>query len=166
MMRTMILLMALLVTGCSLPVHDVEDVYHPLKRIKQSPLRPGSWITTIGTTARVGNLEDWLKKHPPGSPIYHAILMHEREHTVRQLAYGLQDWLGRYLTEIDFMWDEESRGWYIQIQQYRQRGLQPYPEGIAKLLSSYRNFAGRMISYEDALKWVQDVLAGRWHPED
>jgi len=163
-MRATILLTALLVSGCNLPVYDVEAVYRPLERIKESPLRPGDGIATVGVTAWVNDLEDWLKKHPSGSPVYHAILMHEREHTVRQLAYGLRPWLKRYLTDTDFMRDEELKGWYIQIQEYRRRGLQPNPEGIAKVLAGYRNIVGQMISYEDALRWVQDVLSGRWTP--
>jgi hypothetical protein len=160
------MLMVLLISGCATKVHLVPEQYRPLERIKESVLRPGTAITTVGTTARVWDLDEWLAKHPPGGPTYHAILMHEREHTERQLAYGLNAWLGRYLTNTAFMWDEEARGWYVQLREYQRRGLRVNAEGVAKILAGYRNFAGRMISYEDALTWVQDVLAGRWHPSE
>lgn len=165
-MRLVVLLMILLVSGCATKVHEVPEQYRPLERIKESVLRPGSYITTVGTTARVWDLDEWLAKHPPGGPMYHAILMHEKLHTERQLAYGLDAWIGRYLIDTEFMWDEESRGWFLQIQEYRRRGLRPNAPGIAKILAGYRNFAGPMILYEDALKWVQDVLAGRWRPSE
>jgi len=162
----LLLMILLVMAGCTSAVHELPEVYRPLERVKESFLRPGTGITTIGTTARVRDLDEWLAKHPPGGPMYHAILMHEREHTVRQLAYGLNSWLGRYLTDTEFMLDEELRGWYIQLMEYRRHGLQVSPEGVAKSLAAYQSFAGHMISYEDALTWVRDVLAGRWKPED
>jgi len=168
-MRHLLLLMMIWTTaalGCATKSHDLAEQYRPLERVRESILRPGTAITTIGTTAYVNDLDEWLAQRPPGSPKYHAILLHEREHTIRQLAYGQKAWLGRYLIDVGFMWDEESRGWYIQLQEYRRRGLQVNPEGVAKVLAGYRNFAGRMISYEDALTWVRDVLAGRWSPSD
>ena len=153
-----------LASGCATKVHDLAEQYHPLERVKESPLRPGTGITTLGRTAYVNDLDEWLAKRPPGSALYHAILLHEREHTVRQLAYGQTAWLGRYLNDTEFMWAEESRGWYIQLKEYQRRGLQVNPEGVAKTLAAYMNISGRMISYEDALTWVRDVLAGRWSP--
>jgi hypothetical protein len=166
MMRLLIVMMLLLVSGCAAKVHQVPEEYRPLERIKESVLRPGTLITTIGTTARVWDLDKWLAEHPPGGTLYHALLLHEREHTVRQLAYGLKKWLGRYLTDTEFMLDEELRGWFVQLKEYQRRGLQVNLEGTAKILAGYRNFAGRMIDYEDALTWVRDVLAGRWQPTE
>ena len=165
-MRYAVVLLVMLASGCRQATYDVPEQYRPLERIVESVLRPGTAITTVGPTARVWDLDDWLAKHPPGSPAFHAILMHERDHTTRQLAMGLTKWLGRYLTDTEFMRGEELRGWYIQIQEYRRRGISPDPEGVARILAgSYMNFAGRMMSYEDALTWVRDVLAGRWKPE-
>ena len=163
-MRRTLLLIILLVSGCVGSVHNVPEQYRPLERVQGSPLRSNSAITTIGRTAYVNDLGEWLTAHPPGSPKYHALLLHEREHTLRQEAYGLRAWLVQYLADTDFMWAEERVGWYAQIQAYRKAGLTVNPEGIAKLLSSYRNIAGRMVAYEDALAWVRDVLSGRWQP--
>lgn len=169
-MRRTILLTLLLILplnyGCRGPVHELDEQYRPLERVQESVLRPGTAITTIGRTAYVNDLEKWLVDRPVGSPRYHAILLHERLHAQRQLDYGLTSWLARYLRDVDFMRDEELRGWYIQLTEYRRRGLQISPEGVAKTLSNYRNLVGRMMSYEDALTWVRDVLAGRWRPED
>lgn len=165
-MHRVILLILLLATGCSGPTHALDEQYRPLEQIQETPLRPGTAITTIGRTAYVNNLDEWLTRHPVGGPLYHAVLLHEQEHSTRQLNYGLTAWLARYLRDIDFMRDEELRGWYIQVQECRRRGLQVSPEGVAKALSNYRNLVGRMMGYEDALTWVRDVLAGRWKPED
>lgn len=165
-LMTMALLTMITTSGCATKVHPVEERFRPLERIKESVLRPGTGITTIGRTARVNDLDDWLAKHPPGGPRYDALLLHEREHTLRQEAYGLNAWLSRYMTDLDFMWAEEARGWYIQLMEYRRRGLRVNVSGVAKILAGYRNFAGRMISEEDALKWIQDVLSGRWKPGD
>lgn len=153
-------------SGCATKVHQLPERFLPLERVKESFLRPGTGVTTVGTTARVNDLDDWLEKHPPNGPRYDAILLHEREHSLRQLNYGLNAWLGRYLTDTEFMLLEEQIGWYIQIQEYRRRGVMFTPEGIARVMSKYRNFAGPMIDYEDALTWVRDVLAGRWSPPE
>ncbi|MGD9727799.1 MAG: hypothetical protein AB7L09_00100 [Nitrospira sp.] len=163
-MRSLMILV-LLLTGCG-ATHKLDGQYQPLEQIRESVLRPGEAITTVGTTSYVSDLDEWLTKHPPGGPMYHAILMHEREHSIRQKAYGTKSWVGRYLIDKDFMWAEEARGWYIQLKEYQRAGLQVNVPGVAKALSDYRNFAGSMISYQNALTWVQDVLAGRWTPPE
>jgi len=165
-MRKVMLMVTLLVCGCSGPSFKLDEQYAPLEQIRESFLRPGSGITTIGKSCYVRDLDDWLAKHPPGSPQFHAIIIHEQLHTRRQLKMGLTKWLGRYLTELEFMRDEELRGWYLQLQEYRRRGLMVSPEGVARTLANYQSFAGRMMSYEDALTWVRDVLAGRWKPSE
>lgn len=164
---TMLLLAALCVVGCSSQGHELDDRFSPLKRIRESVLRPGTAITTLGDTAWVNDLDKWLKSHPPDGPLYDGILLHEQEHSVRQKAYGLNAWLKRYLTDTDFMRDEELRGWYVQLREFQRRGLRIIPESVAEVLSdpkNYKNFKGAMMSYEDALTWVRDVLAGRWYP--
>jgi len=166
-MRKLILMVILLgAIGCNGAAHAVPERFRPLEQIKESALRPGTAITTIGKTAWVWNLDKWLKLHPPDSPVYDAILLHEREHAIRQLAYGTTSWVARYLRDTEFMRDEELRGWYLQLKEYQRRGLQTNPEGVAKVLAGYYNFSGHMIEYEDALTWVRDVLAGRWRPSE
>ncbi len=162
-MRRLLIMVVLLVSGCS-HAHKLDSQYRPLEQIRESVMRPGTGITTLGKSCYVRDLDEWLEKHPPGSPLFHAIMLHEQLHAQRQLDMGLTKWLGRYLTDLSFMRDEELRGWYLQIQEYRRRGLQVSPEGVAKALSDYQSFAGRMMSYEDALTWIRDVLAGRWQP--
>src|SRR5690606_25002714 len=106
----------------------------------------------------------WLARHPPGSPPYEAVLLHEQVHAQRQVAAGVDPWIQRYLSDRAFMWAEEQRGWYVQLRHLRQRGLGVDAAAVARNLTTYRNLAGAMVSYDEALEWTRAVLEGRWAP--
>ena len=161
-----VLLSVLVASGCSSQVHIVDEQYRPLEKVAETAIPRGSWLTTVGKTCYVNDLDEWLERNPPGSISYHGTLIHEREHTVRQLAYGLSAWIGRYLSDRAFMWAEEAIAWYIELRYYIQRGMRIDVEGVARSLSNYKNATGSMINYDDALRWVQDVVAGRWKPSE
>lgn len=97
--------------------------------------------------------------------MFEAVLLHEQVHSVRQLDHGVTSWIAKYLTDAEFMWDEESRAWYIELRHLWARGLQVDVGGVARNLHRYRTIFGEgMIDYEEATAWVQAVLDGSWEP--
>lgn len=148
-------------------VHRVDPRYAPIEAIVERAPLPGlsrTAATTIGTKVYVADLDDWLARHPPGSPPYEAVLLHEQVHAQRQVAAGVDPWIQRYLSDRAFMWAEEQRGWYVQLRHLRQRGLGVDAAAVARNLTTYRNLAGAMVSYDEALEWTRAVLEGRWAP--
>jgi len=149
------------------PVHVLSAQYRPLKRIvgrRVFPFQSETSITTIGEACYTPNLAAWLKKHPPGGPVFVAVMRHERLHAQRQLAEGVDPWIDRYLNDVHFMWSEEQRGWYEQIRYLKGRGFRLDAKAIARNLKSYSNLRGRMVGYDDALDWAKSVVSGRWRP--
>lgn len=149
------------------PVHVLPATYLPLKRIvgrRVFPFQSQTSITTIGEACYTPNLAAWLKKHPPGGPLFAAVMKHEQLHARRQLATGVDPWIDRYLNDGQFMWEEEQLGWYEQIQFLKGRGFRLDAKAIARNLKTYKNFRGRMVGYDEALKWANDVVGGRWRP--
>lgn len=147
----------------------LDPRWAPLEAIVERAALPGlsnTAATTIGTKVHVVDLAAWLKRHPEGSPRFDAVLHHEQVHARRQLAAGVDPWIARYLRDRAFMWAEEQRGWYEELRHLQARGLQVNPPGVAKVLSKYSNLAGPMVTYDEALAWVQAVLAGTWRPAD
>jgi hypothetical protein len=63
------------------------------------------------------------------------------------------------LSAFTNFWEAEKRGYKAGILHKRKFGLRVNPEALAKTLSgkAYNN----MVSYEEALNWVRDVLNGR-----
>ncbi len=156
-MRALTLLIALL-AGCSSV--ELDPQYRPLTTLREGSPLGESAATTLGSTVYVADLDDWGGRL--GTPRMHALLMHERVHSIRQHEIGLGLWLWRYLTSTKTAWREEQLGWAVQIQELRRGGEQVNPEGIARLLSDYAHPGGQIVSYEDALAFVKSVLAGRW----
>lgn len=165
-MRTIIALLILALAGCTGASHEVHEEFLPLKRVTESPLRSSGYITTVGETAYVNDLDAWLEGHPVNSVRYRASLKHESVHSKRQLDAGLATWLNQYLTDRAFMWEEEKRGWYVELLTLRSGGLPINTNGVADVLAGYSNLSGKMVSREEALAWVNDVMAGRWKPAD
>lgn len=161
-----ILCSLILLVGCNADSLELDDRWAPLELITERPdmLASADVVTTIGHTMYVEDLDRWLLTHPIDSPRFNATLLHERVHSVRQLDMGVTEWLARYVTDTDFMWDEESRGWYETLREWQRTRVQFSPEGVAQTLANYRNIAGPMISYQEALTWIRDVLNGWWEP--
>lgn len=117
-------------------------------------------MTTVGGYVFVSDLGRY---EDLGDPVVRAVLLHERVHAIRQGRFP-PVWIARYLTSREFALEEEKRGWFEQIQELRRQGQTVNAEWVAKTLSGYRHLAGELVSYEDALRWVQDVLRGAWRP--
>lgn len=163
-MRNYLLVFCLLVSSSCAATRDVEANYRPIETMSERPwyasfLGGENTITTVGDTVYVEDLDDYMAKRPAGSPRYDSVMLHEKVHSYRQHQIGVSLWLSKYLSSRSFRWEEESLGWYVQLRMYRRYGLQVIPEGVAKTLSKY-------VDYDEALIWTQDVLSGRWHPED
>jgi hypothetical protein len=165
-MRMIIASLILALAGCTGASHAAPEEFRPLKQVTENSLRSGGYITTIGETAYVNDLDSWLERHPVNSVSYRAKLGHESVHSKRQIDAGLAAWLNQYLTDRAFMWEEEKRGWYVELLALRSGGLPINTNGVADVLAGYSNLSGKMVSREEALAWVNDVLAGRWKPAD
>lgn len=160
MTRFALALLLALAAGCS--SHKLADSYRPLERIREGNPLGSSVATTLGTTVWVADLEDWLEERPEGSPRYEAVLMHERVHAQEQLERGVLAWTARYLSDPDFAWEAEKRGWAVQLRVLQRRGQQINAGGVAKALDNYKVPGGDLCDWQEALQFVRDVLAGRW----
>lgn len=157
--RLLVALAALLLSGCERP-YRLDERWRPLVEVVERPRALGGDVlaTTIGTRVYVPDLDEWEEEFPEGSPQREALLLHEREHAVRQLRMGLGPWLARYLRDRRFMWQEEQRGWELQLRALMEAGAPFDMQGVALSLSRYRNLAGPMIDFAAALAWVQAVV--------
>lgn len=162
-MRYLVVL-ALLLAGCS--SYELEPEWRPLRTIQESQLLTlglsNGGARTINRTVYVRDLDKWFKRYP--EPLFTAVMRHEQVHSRRQRDRGVSEWISRYLVDTDFMWMEESLGWYEQLRWLKQQGQQIVPEVLAQTLHSYRNIRGAMIGYQEALQWVNDVWSGHWSP--
>jgi hypothetical protein len=165
-MRNLILLITLILCpGCFGSTLKLEPQFSPLTEIVEAPGKviPSHTITTIDETSYVTSLPAFLADYPPGSIQYTAILMHEREHVIRENAFpgGTPAWLAKYLADRSFRWQEEKAGWKIEILYNYQHGMFIDAAEIAAALNQNYRFGGRMVSYAEAYQWVLDVMTGK-----
>ncbi len=166
-MRNLLWVLTILMCiGCN--TFELDEKWLPLEQMVERIHVDGQSgiTTTIGTKIYRENINRFLKESPPGSPTFDSLLYHEQVHSKRQLRMGLPKWLSKYGIDTDFMWKEEQLGYYATLMEKRRRRVSIYPEGYAKAMANYVNLTGKMVSYEDALQWVRDVLAGLWKPAD
>ena len=151
-------------------IHELGDEYLPLEKVRERSepfdflVQSPGITTTIGTSAYVKSIDLFLEKYPIGSPGYVALMRHEQEHAKRQLDRGLYQWIAQYGVDRQFALIEEQIGYYYQMRTLMDAGVRILPEVFASRLSNYKNLSGSLISYEDALEWARDVVAGRWLP--
>lgn len=158
--------LAFALSGCA-RTHQLDERWRPLLEVVERPDLPllsPTATSTIGRRIYVVNLDEWLQRFPPGSVQYDALLLHEQEHARRELRMGVDRFLARYFHDPAFQWQEEQRGWYLQIRHLVRNGQSVDARVAATILSQYRNFQGPMVSFDDALAWVRAVLAGQWTP--
>lgn len=158
-MRALLAALAGVLLGCG--SIDLPDEFRPLRHVVEGHPLGGTNVTTVGGYVVVSDLERY---EDLGDPVVRAVLLHERVHAIRQGRFP-PFWIARYLASREFAWAEEQRGWYEQIQSLRRQGQGVNAEWIAGVLSDYWHPMGKLVSYADALAWVQDVLSGRWAPK-
>lgn len=154
------------IVGCSGGVHRLDPRWAPLVEVVERPslILSDEASSTLGNRVYVADLDAWLRRYPDGSVEQEALLLHEQEHALRQQATGLGRWLGRYLNDRAFMWQEEQRGWALELRHLQRHGRPIVRVGIASALHGYRNLAGRMVGFAEALAWIDAVLNGLWMP--
>jgi hypothetical protein len=162
----LLLLSLLLCVGCN--TFDLAEKWLPLTQMVERPHIDGKSgiTTTVGTKIYRENIAGFLEKNPPGSLRFDTLLYHEQVHSKRQLKMGLMTWLVKYGSDTEFMWMEERLGYYAGFMNMRRRG--GYIDAVwkAKSMAKYVGPTGPMVTYEDALKWIQDALSGRWKPDE
>jgi len=171
-MRPFALIALILFAGCQsskTTVFSLDEEWAPLVDIRQKPgvlrnVGSKTAIVTIGKHCFVRDLEDWLETYKPGSPVFRGIMRHEQIHAKRQRKYGIYRWIIRYLYDKRFALQEEKIGFYHEMMERRAIGSDMIPEAVASDLSQYKNLSGRLTSYDSALNWVKEALAGRWKP--
>lgn len=165
-----------LLAGCT--TQSLPDEWSPLSKLVERPSIPGvhaDTVTTRGSSVYVEDLQEFDRLWPPGSVERKALLTHEREHARRQFRYeglpgevALNAWVARYLTDHEFMWQEEQVGWYWEIRILFKAGkwTQDDTKQIAHSMShNYRTVMGkRMVSFAEAKAWIELVLQDRWRP--
>lgn len=161
---TLTISLLLLTSGCN--THSIPSHFSPLDEIIERPFGGDGFVTTFHNDVWVNDIDDFLKRKPVGSPEFNATMIHERVHSIRMGNPITTLWfVAVYVFDRDFMWEEESIGWYFQLQYMKKKGILSPPEVIAVVLTRYENLIGKMISYNDALQWVRDVLTDKWKPD-
>lgn len=161
-----VILCLLLLSGCT--THPIPEHFRPLEELSERPWwLGGESLTTIHTTAWVRDIDAFLRRKPEGSALYNGIMIHERIHSLRMGNIFTTGWfILQYAFSTDFMWEEESIGWYFQLIYLKKKGFMMTPEYTANFLQGvYTNLTGSMISFEDAKQWVEDVYSGKWKPD-
>jgi hypothetical protein len=166
MKKLFLILPIILCLGCN--SFELDEKWRPLEQMVERPHLSGmTYITTtIGTKIYRENIDKYLEDNPPGSPAFDSLLYHEQVHSKRQLKMGLTKWLSKYGVDTEFMWKEEQLGYYAGFMEARKRGLWINAEARARGMAKYTNLSGTMVSYEDALIWIKDVLASKWKPAE
>lgn len=176
-MRSLVLLIPLLLLA-SCTTYELGSKWSPLSKVVERPRLPFTNNTstiTVGSHLYVTDLDQWLEDYPPGSVEFEALMRHERVHARRQFGYmdlpgevAVWAWIGRYLTDREFMWSEEQLGYYESITHlaaHRQWDTARTNRQATVISDHYKTLGGkRMISFAKARRWIEDVLAGRWKP--
>lgn len=92
-----------------------------------------------------------------------ADLVHERVHAIRQDEVGIFMYMLHYKTNPKFRLQEEKLAYYIGMRHYMRHGHPVDTAYYANALSS-DTYEG-MISYDEAKKWVEDVVSGAYNPK-
>lgn len=168
-MRRLPLAVLFLLAGCN--TYDLPERWRPLEQIVERPSLPfvgDQAITTTGPRVWVRDLDAFLRKTPPGSVYFEGLLRHEQAHAIRQGGIPSRlDWERRYVTDVEFMWQEEQVGWWFEIHHLATNGYVPRTELIARALASYKSVGGDyMVSEKDAFRWIEEVLGGGWRPPE
>jgi len=163
-MNKLLIVLVLIFSGCN--TFDLDEKWLPLEQMVERLHIGGQEgiTTTVGTKIYSEDIDDYLEKNPPGSVGFDSLLYHEQVHSKRQLKTGVTKWIYEYLHNTEFMWKEEQLGYYVAIKNIRSRGYSILVENVAKAMSGYQNLVGSMVSYDDALQWVNNVLSDKWIP--
>lgn len=176
MTRTLTLLILALLAGCTCePIEGHGPLNEICERVKLPWKHSDNVYTTVGTNVYTTSLERFNARHPHGSVEREALLRHEQVHARRQFDYldlpgemALWTWIARYTTDAKFMWQEEQHALYAGIIYLKEQGRWNQQDTFEKaegLERSYRTVTGKkMISFSEAVEWINQVLGGQWKP--
>lgn len=182
MINKVIILLSFIVftPGCG-TTYTLDEKWHPLTKLaNRGDLSnfglPDTALTTVKNRVYVKDVKEFLKDNPDGSHDFNALLTHERVHSIRQIDHDTLTWISRYVTDRQFMWEEEQAATYVEIIYRKQQGeLTNLEDEYTKnyinkkainLSTMYKNLQGQMIPYEDAKRWLEDVVNDKWKPEN
>jgi hypothetical protein len=159
-MKNLIFLAILLVMGCTTPTtgqsFTLDSEWRPLLEIRErsDEGRGPGYIETRGQYSYVNDLEDWLAHwYVPGTVEFHALMLHEREHSVRQ-GTGLSHlwWEFQYNWLPGVKWEEEKHGWRKELIHLLKNDAAPSQEHVVSILMDYD-----MASEKEIREWVSLV---------
>jgi hypothetical protein len=152
--------------------YTLDKRWRPLRRVQEG-FFSGKAMMTIDDTLYVSDLNYvlTLQNTEQGRIELVGILMHEQLHSIRQQDDS--DWFINYAADSDFRWKEEKIGWKAQLEYWRKNGLTYVPEQIAMTLNEEYGpmellgiqIVGRMVSYNEALSWLQSLERTPVEPE-
>lgn len=150
------LIWLLLITGCA-NTQELDPKWTPLTHIVERPHLKGyeSITTTITPNIYVADLDTFLEQAETDPVYHHALMLHEQVHAVRQKELGLTSWLYKYTFSPSFRLAEEKAGYEVMIRHLVKSNYFINREDLASGLSNYYN---GMITYDDALAWINDVI--------
>jgi hypothetical protein len=157
--------------GCS--TQELPESWRPLTTVVERGDLPGvghGVVTTISPYLFTSDLDWFNERYPEGSVDHESLRGHERTHALEQeefigdatgarRAAKMSRWVQKYLTDKSFRWAVEQRGYKVDILYERAHGIRVIPEVYARILSG--KTYNSMVSYDEALQWVRDVLGGR-----
>lgn len=157
-MRAVILGLLCFVAGCgALKSSRLDAKWAPLEVVVEVSTLDPSAAVTHGRTLEVQDHDAFFAIEADEIT---ALLLHEQEHARRQVYSfpGAWWWCFKYAHSAKFRWSEEQIGWRIQLHALKRAGIYTEPTGVADTLAHQPIYDG-MVSYEDALVWVQKVLS-------
>lgn len=150
------LCVVLALSGCVFKSIDLESRWAPLTKVYETGSVARGVTMTIDHACYVHDLRDWQRENPLGSDEREALLLHEQAHSKRQLSVG-PFWYARYALDRKFRWEEEKLGYQVQISYLVQHLKSVDTTMLAAVLSG--SVYDGMVSYPEALAWVQSVIA-------
>ena len=163
----------ILITLAGCATQELPESWKPLTKLVERKDLPGvgdGVVTTISPNLYVKDIDDFWEDYPIGSVQHESLRRHELEHAKDQEEFigdakGIHRkarmtlWIKKYLTDKNFRWEVEKKGYKAGIQYERSMGVQINPEVYASILSgkTYND----MVSYEEALEWVRKIYSGQ-----
>ena len=157
--------------GCT--TQDLPESWRPITTLIERGDTPGvgeGIITTISPYLYTDSIDKFNEYYPEGSISHEALRRHELEHARDQEAYigdatgvlrksRITSWIYQYIHSKEFRWNVEKKGYKAEILYLKRMNMRISPAAYAFILSgeTYRG----MVSTEDALNWVNNVLAGK-----
>lgn len=162
-MRRVFAFVLVSLAGCASNRLALDEQWLPLKEVVEVdslPLNvgPHKVVLVLGTTLLTSDISIFTDSSPLGPIELHALLLHEQMHALRQADKGFGWWLGCYLFDPGFAWEEEQLAWAAQLRYLALQGRLQAPETYARTIASYPHLSGNMIDYDTALQWVRHVL--------